>query len=131
MNYLFCSDLKFLLRFPPVLLQQEISMHPAMCCSLAAWVRRKCLNGHQWNGSESETQRESGVASALKLHRGKIKTAELEKEHGVQTYAFDIETRDSVLEVGIDADSGKVVEDSVALAADETKEKAAKKSKAR
>jgi peptidase YpeB-like protein len=65
-------------------------------------------------------------AIALKLHPGKIKSSELEKEHGIQLYSFDIETKEGIREVGIDANSGKVVEDSIESAADEAKESDAK-----
>jgi hypothetical protein len=68
-------------------------------------------------------------AIALKLHPGKVKSAELEKEKDIQMYSFDILTREGVREVGIDADSGKVVEDSVESPADEAKEKADEKAK--
>lgn len=106
-------------------------MYPAMRCSLAALFVLSALTAIIGTGQAPKLSMNQARAIALKPHRGKIKTAELEKKHGVRTYAFDIETRDSVNEVGSDADSGKVVEDSVALDADETKEEAAKKSKAR
>ena len=61
---------------------------------------------------------------ALKLHPGKVKSAELEKEHGVQLYSFDIQTKEGIREVGVDANTGKIVEDSVETAADEKREKA-------
>ncbi len=64
---------------------------------------------------------------ALKLHPGKVKSGELEKERGVQLYSFDIETKDGIHEVGVDANSGKIVEDSMESVADEAKEKRADK----
>src|SRR5258708_3264029 len=44
-------------------------------------------------------------AIALKLHPGKIKSSELEKEHGIQLYSFDIETKEGIREIGIDANT--------------------------
>jgi pyrroline-5-carboxylate reductase len=105
-------------------------MHSCMRCSRAALFVLSILTAVNGTGQTPKLSKNQAQAIALKLHPGKIKSAELEKEHGVQMYSFDIETKDGVHEVGIDADSGKVVEDSVESAADEAKEKAAKKSKA-
>jgi uncharacterized membrane protein YkoI len=78
------------------------------------------------SGQTPKLTKSQARAIALKLHPGKVKSAELEKEQGVQMYSFDIQTKEGVREVGIDADSGKVVEDSIESAADEAKEKAQK-----
>lgn len=53
-------------------------------------------------------------AQALQIAPGKIKDAELEKEGGGSglRYSFDIQTRHGLREVGIDAKSGKVLENS-------------------
>lgn len=53
-------------------------------------------------------------AQALKLAPGAIKSAELESEHGGSglRYSFDIQTSQGLREVGIDAQTGKVLEDS-------------------
>jgi hypothetical protein len=78
--------------------------------------------------SESpKLSKEKAQKIALKLHPGKVKSSELETEHGLQVYSFDIQTDQGVREVGIDANSGKVVEDSVESPADEAKEKDAEK----
>ena len=49
-------------------------------------------------------------AIALKLAPGKIKSAEYEKEGGIWRYSFDIQQKRNVQEIGIDAMTGKVVE---------------------
>src|ERR1700736_3088914 len=105
-------------------------MHNSIRRSLAALFLLSTYTAVNLIGETPKLSKKQAEAIALKLHPGKIKSAELEKEHGVRMYSFDIETKDGVREVGIDADSGKVVEDSVESAADEAKEKAASKSKA-
>jgi hypothetical protein len=78
--------------------------------------------------SESpKLSKEKAQKIALKLHPGKVKSSELETEHGLQVYSFDIQTDQGVREVGIDANSGKVVEDSVESPADEAKEQSEEK----
>jgi hypothetical protein len=62
---------------------------------------------------------------ALKLHPGRVKSSELETEKGIRIYSFDIQTKAGIREVGVDANTGKVVEDSAESASDEKKEKAA------
>lgn len=49
-------------------------------------------------------------AIALKLAPGKIKSSEYEKEGGIWRYSFDIQQKGNVQEIGIDARTGKVVE---------------------
>ncbi len=49
-------------------------------------------------------------AMALKLAPGKIISSEYEKEGGIWRYSFDIQQRGNVQEIGIDGQSGKVVE---------------------
>jgi uncharacterized membrane protein YkoI len=49
-------------------------------------------------------------AIALKLAPGQIKSSEYEKEGGVWRYSFDIQQKGNVQEIGIDAMTGKVVE---------------------
>lgn len=47
---------------------------------------------------------------ALKLAPGKLISSEYEKEAGAWRYSFDIRQRGHVQEVGIDGETGKVVE---------------------
>ena len=49
-------------------------------------------------------------AMALKLAPGKIISSEYEKEGGVWRYSFDIQQRGNVQEIGIDGQTGKIVE---------------------
>jgi uncharacterized membrane protein YkoI len=49
-------------------------------------------------------------AMALKLAPGKIMSSEYEKEGGAWRYSFDIQQRGHVQEIGIDGQTGKVVE---------------------
>ncbi len=51
-------------------------------------------------------------ATAVKAHPGKITDEELEKEQGGSNlrYSFDIRTANSTQEVGVDAQTGKVLE---------------------
>lgn len=67
---------------------------------------------------------EQAKATALQKESGTIKSSELEKEHGRWIYSFDVATSDGVHEVNVDANTGKVVEDSKETAAQEAKEAA-------
>lgn len=64
--------------------------------------------------------------TAMHTYPGKIVAEELEKESGGSglRYSFDIKNGDAVHEVGIDARTGKVLENSVDSPADEAKEAA-------
>lgn len=47
---------------------------------------------------------------ALKLAPGKVISSEYEKEGGVWRYSFDIQQAGNVQEIGIDGQTGKIVE---------------------
>ena len=49
-------------------------------------------------------------AMALHLAPGKIISSEYEKEDGIWRWSFDIQQKNNVQEIGIDARTGKVVE---------------------
>ena len=49
-------------------------------------------------------------ATALKLAPGKIISSEYENEGGGWRYSFDIQQRGNVQEIGIDGQTGKIVE---------------------
>ncbi len=49
---------------------------------------------------------------ALKAHPGTITDSELEREGGGLRYSFDIKSSNVVYEVGVDATTGKVLENS-------------------
>jgi uncharacterized membrane protein YkoI len=51
---------------------------------------------------------------ALEVVPGNVIDAELEKENGAWRYSFDIKFNGEMHEVGIDADNGKIVENSLA-----------------
>lgn len=63
---------------------------------------------------------------ALRKEPGTITSSELEKEHGRWIYSFDIATAGGVHEVNVDANTGRVLEDSKETAAEEAKEAARK-----
>lgn len=67
---------------------------------------------------------EQAKTIALQKENGAIKSSELEKEHGRWIYSFDVSTPDGIREVNVDANTGKIVEDSKETAADEAKEAA-------
>lgn len=65
-------------------------------------------------------------AIALRVASGKVQSAERESEHGKVIYSFDIRLSDGrINEVGVDAITGKVVENKIETAAGEAAEKAA------
>lgn len=67
--------------------------------------------------SQADLQKDAKISMkearqiALKqVHRGKIESAELEREHGKLIYSFDIKTsHPGVTEVNVDAKNGNVV----------------------
>ncbi|MDA8383864.1 MAG: PepSY domain-containing protein [Betaproteobacteria bacterium] len=63
---------------------------------------------------DAKVTMEQARAQALREAPGSIKSAELEKEHGGSglRFSFDIQTRKGLREVGIDAVTGKVLENS-------------------
>lgn len=94
-------------------------------CSLAALFLTMTVA--QSEAKASKVTMDQAKTIALQLHPGTIKSAEREKEHGLQIYSFDIQTKDGIREVNVDSASGKVVEDSVESPASEAQEKAADK----
>ena len=52
----------------------------------------------------------SAKSMALKLAPGRIISSEYEKEGGIWRYSFDIQQTGHVQEIGIDGQTGKVVE---------------------
>lgn len=72
---------------------------------------------------EAKISMEKAKMIALKTAPGKIKSAELEREHGKLIYSFDINTNKGVTEVNVDALNGKVVGTQHESAAKEAAEK--------
>ena len=75
------------------------------------------------------TQEEAAKTALAKVPNGKIKSAELEKEHGKLIWSFDISMPKSknIAEVQVDAKTGKVVSNKVETPEDQAKEAAADK----
>jgi uncharacterized membrane protein YkoI len=73
------------------------------------------------------TQEEATKTALAKVPNGKIKAAELEKEHGKLIWSFDISmpTFTNITEVQVDATTGKIVSTQVETPADQAKEAAA------
>ncbi|MEK6371687.1 MAG: PepSY domain-containing protein [Acidobacteriota bacterium] len=67
---------------------------------------------------------------ALKAVPGSVKSEEYEHEKGKWVYSFDIATKDpGVMEVLVDANTGKIIETTHETPAQEAKEKAKEKAK--
>jgi len=86
--------------------------------------------------TKAQLQREAKVTEAAaqktalaKVPRGKIKSSELEREHGKLVWSFDIATPSSknITEVQVDAKTGKIVVVEIETPKDQAKEKAADK----
>jgi uncharacterized membrane protein YkoI len=71
--------------------------------------------GQQQFGSQAKIALKQAKKIALKTYHGKIVSEELEKEHGGSglRYSFDIRHGKVTHEVGVDAKTGKVLENSV------------------
>ncbi len=67
---------------------------------------------------------EAAKEIALTKEAGDIKSQELEKEKGRWIYSFDIKRNEQIYEVGVDANTGEIVEDSVESPNDEARENA-------
>ena len=80
--------------------------------------------------STAELQKQAKITmdeaqrTALAKQSGKVKSGELEKEHGNLIYSFDIRTTSGIHEVQVDAVTGAVVSDQIESAAAEAKENA-------
>lgn len=75
------------------------------------------------------TQEEATKSALAKVPGGKIKSAEIEREHGKLIWSFDISMPKSasITEVQVDAKSGKIVSTQVETPKDQAKEAAADK----
>lgn len=80
--------------------------------------------------SHAKVTQEAAAKTALaKVKSGKIKSAELEREHGKLVWSFDIsmpKTR-NITEIQVDAVTGKIVAEEIETPADQAKEAAADK----
>ena len=75
------------------------------------------------------TKKEAAKTALAKVPNGKIKSAELEKEHGKLVWSFDISMpkTKNITEVQVDATTGKIVSSEVETPEDQAKETAADK----
>lgn len=75
------------------------------------------------------TQAEAEKTALSKVPDGKIKAAELEKEHGKLIWSFDISMpkSKSITEIQVDAKTGKIVSTQLETPEDQAKETAADK----
>ena len=76
-------------------------------------------------------QADAEKTALAKVAGGKIKSAELEKEHGKLIWSFDITTPKSrnITEVQVDAKTGEIVSTEIETPKDQAKEAAADKKK--
>lgn len=75
--------------------------------ALAALISSQC-----WAGEKPTIERATAEKTALeRVPGGRVKEAELEHEHGKLVWSFDIEQKGStdLVEVQVDANTGKVV----------------------
>lgn len=81
------------------------------------------FTGHELSGG-AKLSLNQARAIALKARKGKIVDQELEKEAGGSglRYAFDVKSGAKTYEVGVDALTGKVLENGAESAANEAKE---------
>lgn len=84
-----------------------LAMIPALC--LIAYTPAQAAVKHP-HFKVTQAQAEQ---IALKKESGKIKSAEVEHENGRWIYSFDVQHGTQVREVNVDANTGKVVEDSL------------------
>jgi uncharacterized membrane protein YkoI len=75
------------------------------------------------------TQAAAEKTALAKVPNGKIKSSELEREHGKLVWSFDISTPGSknITEVQVDAKTGKIVTVAIETPKDQAKESAADK----
>ena len=99
-----------------------------LVCSIAAQEKKESKKAL---AKEAKITMKQARDAALKAAPGKIKEEELERENGKLVYSFDIRTKEGTKEVQINAIDGSVVSVETETAADEAKEKAAEKNKAK
>ena len=89
-----------------------------------AHAKSATLKGHQY-AAQAHFTLAAARAIALKVRPGKIIDQELEKEGGGSglRYSFDIRSAGKTIEVGVDAKTGKVLENGAESAGAEAAEK--------
>jgi uncharacterized membrane protein YkoI len=94
----------------------------------AACAHPVALKGHEF-AAQTRVTLAQARALALKARPGRIVDQELEKEAGGSglRYSFDVASHGKTIEVGIDAVTGKVLENGTESAASEAQEAASQK----
>jgi len=89
-----------------------IAVSAAALTASAAYANT--LDGHQYM-KDAKVSLQSARMTALKTYPGKITSEELEKENGGSglRYSFDVRHGSTTHEVGVDAKTGSVLENSV------------------
>jgi uncharacterized membrane protein YkoI len=95
--------------------QQHVGIIAAICaCTLALGTAAMAFPGEKQYGKMAKVSLAQAQAIALKAYPGKIVSSELEKEKGGSglRYSFDIKSGTTSHELGVDAITGKLLEDS-------------------
>lgn len=96
------------MRLTPLLLAAGLAASASASAALAA---EAAFTGHELSG-QAKVSLEQARAIALKARPGQITDQELEKEKGGTglRYSFDVKVQKAVYEVGVDAKTGKLLE---------------------
>jgi uncharacterized membrane protein YkoI len=108
----------------------RLALSLALVAGLGLSVAVAATESHGAIKAQAKITREEATKTALtKVPNGRIKTAELEKEHGRLIWSFDISMPKStkITEIQVDANTGKIVSTQVETLADQAKEAAADK----
>jgi uncharacterized membrane protein YkoI len=90
----------------------------ALCLAIAALISTAAFSAQAYTGQALEKGAKISMAQAmtiaLKAHPGQITDKELEREGGGSglRYSFDVKSGGVTYEVGVDAQSGKLLENS-------------------
>ncbi len=94
---------------------KSIGLTGVLLIGLATIASAKPLAGHQYLKEAKITLQQARATALHVLPGGKIVSQELERERGGSglRYSFDIQVGHGLREVGVDAKTGKVLENSV------------------
>lgn len=92
-------------------MKKQLGMAAAAAAVLATSIAAFAFTGQEY-AKDAKINIDQARATALKAHPGKITDEELENEGGGSglRYSFDIATQKGTQEVGIDARTGKILE---------------------
>ena len=108
----------------------RLALSLALVAGIGLSVAVAATESHGAIEAQVKITREEATKTALaKVPKGRIKAAELEKEHGRLIWSFDISMPKStkITEIQVDANTGKIVSTQVETLADQAKEAAADK----